>query len=120
MLAKADGRTLARAIRDYEKIDEALGRIMSYASLLYAADMTDAERARFYQSMQETATDISAHLLFFTLEINRIPDRALDEQLAAPELAHYRPCLRDPRPLPRPQQAAHPEHTLHHQAENRR
>src|SRR3546814_16893287 len=106
MLAKADGRTLARAIRDYEKIDEALGRIMSYASLLYAADMTDAERARFYQSMQEPATDISAPLLFFTLEINRIPDRALAEKLAPPELAHNRPWLRATRPFPPPHLAA--------------
>ena len=36
-------------------------------------------------------------LLFFTLELNRIEDSDLAAKLAAPELAHYQPWLRDVR-----------------------
>ena len=36
-------------------------------------------------------TDISAAVLFFTLEINRIEEAALQEKLKAPDLARYTP-----------------------------
>ena len=97
-LADLDGDTLAKSISDYEKIDEVLSRLMSYASLLYAGDMMDPENGRFYQSMQETVVGISSHLLFFALEINRISDRGLAKSLkASAKLRHYEPWLRDSR-----------------------
>ncbi|MCZ6511802.1 MAG: M3 family oligoendopeptidase [Alphaproteobacteria bacterium] len=88
---------LAAAIGDYEAIDETLGRMMSFASLLYAADMTEPESGRFYQTTQETVTEISTHLLFFSLEINKIDDADLAAKLADPALANYEPWLRDTR-----------------------
>ena len=97
-LRDLDGDTLAKAIADYEKIDEVLSRIMSYASLLYAADMMDPENGRFYQSMQETVTGISSHVLFFALELNRIPERSLSKKLkASAKLRRFDPWLRDSR-----------------------
>ena len=96
-LAKLSAPVLAAAIGEYEAIDEILGRMMSYASLLYAADMTDPEAGRFYQTMQETVTGISTHLLFFSLEINKIDDAVLAEKLADSALARYAPWLRDTR-----------------------
>ncbi len=97
-LADLGGDKLAKAIADYEKIDEVLSRIMSYASLLYAEDMTDPNNGRFYQSMREAVTEISSHLLFFDLEINRIADRALAKKLKeSKKLARYEPWLRDTR-----------------------
>ena len=97
-LADLDGDTLAKSISDYEKIDEVLSRLMSYASLLYAGDMMDPGNGRFYQSMQETVVGISSHLLFFTLEINRISDRGLVKSLkASAKLRHYESWLRDSR-----------------------
>ncbi len=96
-LAEISGSALAAAIGEYEKIDEVLGRMMSFASLLYAADMTEPESGRFYQTMQETVTEISTHLLFFALEINKIEEIALSEKLVDPALAKYEPWLRDTR-----------------------
>ena len=55
-------------------MQEVLGRIMSYAQLVHAGNMTDPEIGRFYQTMQERVTDISTELLFFTLEMNRLDD----------------------------------------------
>jgi oligoendopeptidase F len=96
-MAEISGSALAAAIGEYEKIDEVLGRMMSFASLLYAADITEPESGRFYQTMQETVTEISTHLLFFALEINKIEEIALSEKLVDPALAKYEPWLRDTR-----------------------
>ena len=76
---------------------------MSYAQLVHAGDVADPEISRFYQTMQERVTDISANLVFFTLEINKISDRALKQKLKARQLANYEPWVRDVR-LFRPHQ----------------
>ena len=96
-LAEMPATALADAIGEYEEIDQILGRIMSFASLLYAADMTEPESGRFYQTMQEVVTEISTHLLFFALELNKIDDATLAEKLTDPAVAKYEPWLRDTR-----------------------
>jgi oligoendopeptidase F len=91
------GSALGKAVAAYEAIDERLARIMSYAQLLHAGNVADAEISRFYQTTQERVTDISAHLVFFTLELNRIGDRALAQKMKSKELARYASWIRDVR-----------------------
>ncbi len=94
-LAAHAGAALATAIADYERIEEVLGRAMSYAQLLFSGDSNDPEIGRFYQSMTERITAIRTHLLFFTLELNRLDEHTLERKLADPALARWRPWLRD-------------------------
>ena len=94
-LAGLPGRIVAAAIAEYQGIDEVLGRVMSYAQLLFSGDGTNAEIGQFYQSMTERVTAISSHLIFFTLELNQLDDAALAAKLADPALAAWRPWLRD-------------------------
>ena len=61
-----------------------MGRLMSYAGLLYAGNTADPERAKFYGDVQERITTASSNLLFFTLELNRIDDAALDAAMSDP------------------------------------
>jgi oligoendopeptidase F len=96
-VATLSGAELGAAIAAYEKIDEIIGRVMSYAQLVYAGDMSSSENGKFSQSMRERATEIGSDLLFFGLEINRIEDADLEEKLKTPELARYQPWLRDVR-----------------------
>ncbi|RMD65353.1 MAG: M3 family oligoendopeptidase [Alphaproteobacteria bacterium] len=96
-LAGLDGAALAAAIGEYEALQETLGRIGSYAQLLYSGNMSDPVVAQFYQTIQERTTDISTDLLFFTLELNRLDEAVLREKLADPALARYGPWLRDIR-----------------------
>src|SRR5690606_10241596 len=42
-----DGAALAEAIKAYEKLADVIGRIASYSGLLYYADTSDADRAKF-------------------------------------------------------------------------
>jgi oligoendopeptidase F len=97
-LASRDGDGIAAAIAAYERIQETLGRIMSYAQLRFSADNASPENGQFYQTMSERVTDISANMIFFTLELNRLEEAFLDKARAASAaLAHYGPWLRDLR-----------------------
>ncbi|MGE3869076.1 MAG: M3 family oligoendopeptidase, partial [Pseudorhodoplanes sp.] len=91
------GATLGAAVRRYEAIEDLLGRVISYAGLVYAGDTTDPRIAKFYGDVQERLTAISLHLLFFTLELNQIDDKALIEALDDPIFGHYRPWVEDVR-----------------------
>ena len=112
-LAQIDGAALGQAVASYESIQEVLGRIMSYAQLVHAGNMTDPEIGRFYQTMQERVTDISTELLFFTLELNRLDESVVAEKLKAPALAQYRPWLRDLRAFRPHQLSDEVEQLLH-------
>lgn len=93
----AASETLGEAVRRYEALQDLLGRIMSYAGLVYAGDTTDPARAKFYGDIQDKITEISTQLLFFQLELNRIDDAILDAAAATAPLAHWKPWLEDIR-----------------------
>jgi oligoendopeptidase F len=93
----AAGCALAEPVKRYEQIDDLLGRLMSFASLLHAGNTADPTIAKFYGDMQERITAASSHLLFFVLELNRIDDKLLEAAMSDPELGHYRPWLEDIR-----------------------
>ncbi len=96
--AQADASVaLHKAVAAYEVLDDLMGRIMSYAGLVYSGDTTDPQRAKFYGDAQERITAASTELLFFTLELNRIDDAVLDAAASAPPLSHYKPWLDDMR-----------------------
>ncbi|KAB1070382.1 M3 family oligoendopeptidase [Methylobacterium planeticum] len=88
---------LAEAVRAYEGIEELLGKLMSYAGLVYSGDTTDERRAKFYGDTRERLTNASGDLLFFALELNRIADAVMDAAMASGPLAHYAPWLEDLR-----------------------
>ena len=96
-LAALNGGALAAAIAEFERIEEILGRLGSYAGLLFAGDSTDPAVGKFYQTVNETITAIGSDLIFFTLELNRLDEALLEQKLTDPGLARYRPWLRDLR-----------------------
>jgi oligoendopeptidase F len=91
------GKHLTEAIKRYEMIDDLIGRLISYAGLIYAGNTSDPARTKFYGDVQERITAASSHLLFFTLELNRIEDDVLQAAMREDPLAHYQPWLGDIR-----------------------
>lgn len=88
----------AQALAAYEALDERMGRIGSFAGLVYATDTTNPAYAKFYGDVQEKLTAIGSEILFFTLDLNRIPEAALKAGYAASAaLARYRPWLEGAR-----------------------
>jgi len=96
-LAAHNVSALVTAIRAYEDLEDLLGRLISFAGLVYAGDTTDPQVQKFYGDVQEQITSSSSHLLFFTLEMNRIDDPVLEAALEDKALAHYRPWIEDLR-----------------------
>jgi oligoendopeptidase F len=93
-LAELDAKGMLDCVLRYEKIDMISGRIMSYAGLRYYQNTTDDERAQFMAIAQDKLTTFSTPLVFFSLEINRIPDEQLDALFAQDtKLARYRPIF---------------------------
>jgi len=91
------GKALAAAVQEFESIDDLLGRIASFAGLIHSGDTTDPVRAKFFGDVQERITTSSSHLLFFSLELNKIDDEVLEKAMAAPALGRYRPWIEDVR-----------------------
>jgi len=115
-LAGLSGAALAGAIARFETIEEILGRLASYAQLLFAGDSTDPAIGKFYQTVNERVTAIGSDLIFFTLELNRLDDAALDRKLTDKDLARYAPWLRDLRVF-RPHQLSDDLEKLLHEKE---
>ncbi len=112
-LAGLSGALFGAAIGEFEAISEILQRIMSFGQLLFAVNTSDAQVSRFYQTLNERVTDISAITLFFTLEINRLDDSLLDEKLVDEKTAHYAPWLREVRQFRPHQLSDEMENFLH-------
>ena len=91
------GSALAEAVRHYETIDDLMGRLGSYAGLMHSGNTVDPARTKFYGDVQERLTAASTHLLFFSLELNRIDDELIETAMKNPALGHYRPWLEDVR-----------------------
>jgi oligoendopeptidase F len=96
--AKGREGRLGECLREYEALEELIGRLASYAALVYAGNTTDPKRAKLYGDIQEKMTDASAHLLFFALELNQVDDALVASALDAdPGFGHYRPWVLDLR-----------------------
>jgi len=92
-----DGARLGEAVKSYESLSDTIGKLGSYAGLLYAADTSNRENAKFYGDIQEKITAITTDLIFFELELNQIDDAVLAHALQVPALARYKPWIGDLR-----------------------
>ena len=88
---------LHEAIARYERLDEVMGRLMSYVGSSTPATRATPSRAKLYGDTQERTTTAGTHVLFFQLELNQLDDEALAKAAAEAPLSHYRPWLEDIR-----------------------
>ncbi len=93
-LAKLTADQFVDSVVAYEKMQDTLGRLGSYAQLLYASDMSDAAITQFYQNTVEELTVISSQLVFYGLEINKLDEKFLAAAYKkSAKLARYKPWL---------------------------
>ncbi|WP_205421193.1 M3 family oligoendopeptidase [Rhizobium terrae] len=89
---------IGEALKQYEALDDLLGKIGSFAGLTYFSDTSNPANGKFYGDVQAKLTNMSAHLLFFALELNRIDDAVMDACMDRdPAAGHYRPWIVDLR-----------------------
>lgn len=85
--------TLAKMIGELEDLSDVLGRVASYAQLLFTKESTNPANAKFYGDISEKVTSISTKILFISLELNDIDDERLEALMQTPELERLRPWL---------------------------
>lgn len=102
---------LASAIREYEALWQEAGKPGTYARLRFSADMSDPSRGALLSWVQEETTRVGLPLVFFKLELGRIPDAVLTPLLDDPVLDPYRYYLHVVR-AGRPHQLSEVEETL--------
>lgn len=89
--------TLLNAIKDLEKISEGLGKILSFAYLLFAGDTNNPKHGAFLQSMQEKTTGIRQLLLFFDLEWVTLSNKTAKRLINDKRLSVYKHFLQHER-----------------------
>jgi len=116
-LADLDAAGLLACILRYEKIQNIMGRVMSFAGLRYYQNTTDPDRAKFMADTQGTITDMSTPMVFFSLELNRVDDAQLDAMVASDAgLARFKPILDQMRAMKPYQLSDELEKFLHDQS----
>ena len=89
----ADPGALGEAIARCEALNEGLGRVASYVSLLFSSDMSDVRAGKFRADTFDRINAITSHLIFFELEINGLDDALLARALEDTGTARYRPWI---------------------------
>lgn len=86
-----------KSIQEYEKLNEIVGKMGTYASLLHSTNMNDAAITGFYQGIEEKSNEVAGKMLFYTLEINNLSDEKFNEKLSDEVSAKYAPWLKNIR-----------------------
>lgn len=98
LAALAEAGRLIEAISRYEALSDITGKLGSYAFLQYVRNTQEPERVKFLGDLSQALTDLSTGLIFFSLELNRIEEAALDAAMAGDAaLARYRPWFTELR-----------------------
>ena len=108
---------LLAGLRELEAISEAMGRVGSYAMLLYASDTSREAYRNLQQTAEQRGTEIQNALLFFHLEWLTLEEDAAARLVADPALAPYRHHLEVARRF-RPHKLSEPEEKIVNEKEN--
>ena len=93
-LEQLNSSQLNEAINYYERINQILGKLYSYASLSFAINTDKAEYGQHYQKIKELGSEIYAQLVFFELEIMNLNKQSSQDHLASNYLKKWGPWLR--------------------------
>jgi oligoendopeptidase F len=80
---------LAEALTELEATTVLIVKPITYANLVFAADVSKAENGAFMQDQTERATELQVKLMFFELELQAAPASVIDPLLSDPLLANF-------------------------------
>lgn len=111
------GAALVKLLQEYEDILSTRDRPHIYAHLLFASDTQNPAYGRLLQQMQQRSTEISRHLIFFTLEWCAADDKLAAKLIADKACARYRHYLEAARRY-KPHLLSEPEEKIIDELEN--
>lgn len=92
-LAGLSAEEFARALEIYNKLSEMAGLLGGFAYLNMCTQMKNKEAMAFFQNTSEKLTDYGKPVIFFELELNRLPAATLKEWLKNKKVAFYKPFI---------------------------
>jgi oligoendopeptidase F len=108
---------LREALEELAVIYGPLGRVGSYAGLLYAADTARPEYQDLEQRVEQRSTEIRNLLLFFELDWLKLDDETAKRLVADPTLSEFRHYLESLRRY-RPHTLSEPEEKILNERDN--
>jgi oligoendopeptidase F len=103
-LAGIDPEDLKKALSKYEDILELIGKIRSYAHLLWSTDTNRPEYGKLMQQANELSSAIHQKLVFFDVEWLQVDEERVEQLINSDKLKPYRHYLKTSR--------RYKEHTL--------
>ena len=96
-LASLSPKEFLKAIKDSEKRGKIAARLGGFAYLNMATQMKNQEAMAFYQNISEKLTEYSKPLVFFSLEINQLPEEKIRQWLKDKDVTFYKPYIKNVR-----------------------
>lgn len=89
-LASLSAAEFLKAIKDIEKRSKLAGRLGGFAYLNMVTQMKNGEAVAFYQQIEEKLTDYAKPTIFFSLELNKLPENKVKELLKDNNVSYYK------------------------------
>ena len=96
-IADLDAAQFRQALEEYEEIIDLMGRIGSYAHLIWSTNTSDAAYGKLVQQANELSSEVHQKLVFFDVEWLDIEDDEARKLIESDELDHYRHYLETSR-----------------------
>lgn len=96
-VAELDPEGMKKALEEYEELIELIGKIGSYAHLIWSTNTNDPEYGKLMQEANELSSEIHQKLVFFDVEWLAVDDEQADELIESEELSHYQHYLETSR-----------------------
>jgi len=92
-IATLSGDEFAKMLKEKEELSSIGAVLGEFAYLNMVTQMQNKEATAFYQSISEKLTDYYKPLVFFGLELNKLPDAHLKKLYKNKDVAFYKPFL---------------------------
>ncbi len=93
-LEKLSAKEFLSALKLLEKNSVLGGKLGGFAYLNMSTQMKNPEAMIFYQNMSEKLTDYAKPTVFFSLELNKLPESKINEWFKNKEVAFYKPFIK--------------------------
>ena len=93
-LADLTAEEFLKVLKDCEKRSKIAARLGGFAYLNMATQMKNQEAMSFYQNISEKLTEYYKPLVFFSLELNQIPEEKIKQWLKNKQVAFYKPFIK--------------------------
>jgi len=93
-LSKLSSKEFLSALKLVEKNATLGGRLGGFASLNMSTQMKNSEAMIFYQNISEKLTEYAKPTVFFSLELNKLPESKIKEWLENKDVAFYKPFIK--------------------------